>query len=67
MGFGFGFFFAKNSSESFESCKREVLKNHHLTSLCMLGIAVGHIYFFLEDVFPNQPGGGKLLRTPSVL
>ncbi|KAM6192661.1 ATP-dependent RNA helicase DHX33 isoform 2-T2 [Sarcoramphus papa] len=33
----------------------------------LLGIAVGHIYFFLEDVFPNQPGGGRLLRTPSVL
>ena len=26
-----------------------------------------YIYFFLEDVFPNQPGGGRLLRTPSVL
>uniref|UniRef100_A0A3P8PE92 Derlin n=1 Tax=Astatotilapia calliptera TaxID=8154 RepID=A0A3P8PE92_ASTCA len=23
----------------------------------LLGIAVGHVYFFLEDVFPNQPGG----------
>ncbi|KAM9257466.1 LOW QUALITY PROTEIN: derlin-2-like [Cariama cristata] len=33
----------------------------------LLGIAVGHIYFFFEDVFPNQPGGGRLLRTPSVL
>ncbi|NXS85210.1 DERL2 protein, partial [Erpornis zantholeuca] len=33
----------------------------------LLGIAVGHIYFFLEDVFPNQPGGRRLLRTPSVL
>ncbi|KAJ6655759.1 hypothetical protein lerEdw1_004812 [Lerista edwardsae] len=30
-------------------------------------IAVGHIYFFLEDVFPNQPGGGRLLKTPSIL
>ncbi|XP_075760511.1 derlin-2 isoform X4 [Pelodiscus sinensis] len=33
----------------------------------LLGIAVGHIYFFLEDIFPNQPGGGRLLRTPSLL
>lgn len=31
------------------------------------GIAVGHVYFFLEDVFPNQPGGGRWLRTPSFL
>ncbi|XP_044145695.1 derlin-2-like [Bufo gargarizans] len=32
-----------------------------------LGIAAGHIYFFLEDVFPNQPGGKKLLVTPAIL
>ncbi|XP_064434143.1 derlin-3 isoform X1 [Mirounga angustirostris] len=31
------------------------------------GIAVGHIYYFLEDVFPNQPGGKRLLLTPSFL
>lgn len=31
------------------------------------GIAVGHVYFFLEDVFPNQPGGSRWLRTPSFL
>ncbi|MGH0161782.1 UNVERIFIED_CONTAM: hypothetical protein FKN15_041749 [Acipenser sinensis] len=30
-------------------------------------IAVGHIYFFLEDVFPDQPGGGRWLKTPGVL
>ncbi|XP_074055927.1 derlin-3 isoform X2 [Macrotis lagotis] len=33
----------------------------------LLGIAVGHIYYFLEDVFPNQPGGKKLLLTPNFL
>ncbi|XP_041052445.1 derlin-2 isoform X1 [Carcharodon carcharias] len=33
----------------------------------LLGIAVGHIYYFLEDVFPDQPGGGRLLRTPNIL
>ena len=32
-----------------------------------LGMAVGHIYYFLEDVFPNQPGGMKLLKTPRIL
>jgi len=31
------------------------------------GIAIGHIYFFLEDVFPQQPGGFKMLRTPNIL
>lgn len=31
------------------------------------GIAVGHVYYFLEDVFPNQPGGQRLLKTPSLL
>ncbi|XP_048467195.1 derlin-2-like isoform X2 [Rhincodon typus] len=33
----------------------------------LLGIAVGHIYYFLEDVFPNQPGGVRLLVTPRFL
>ncbi|XP_053062548.1 derlin-3 isoform X4 [Acinonyx jubatus] len=33
----------------------------------LLGIAVGHVYYFLEDVFPNQPGGKRLLLTPSFL
>ena len=33
----------------------------------ILGIAIGHLYFFLEDVFPNQPGGRKLLATPRLL
>ncbi|TRZ02221.1 hypothetical protein DNTS_030444 [Danionella cerebrum] len=31
----------------------------------LLGIGVGHIYYFLEDVFPYQPGGRKLLATPA--
>ncbi|XP_017283350.3 derlin-3 isoform X2 [Kryptolebias marmoratus] len=33
----------------------------------LLGICVGHVYYFLEDVFPNQPGGRKLLTTPELL
>ncbi|ERL95128.1 hypothetical protein D910_12398, partial [Dendroctonus ponderosae] len=32
----------------------------------LMGIAVGHIYYFLEDVFPNQRGGFKILKTPNV-
>jgi len=33
----------------------------------ILGIAVGHVYYFLEDVFPLQPGGFKILNTPEFL
>lgn len=33
----------------------------------IIGITVGHIYYFLEDVFPNQPGGFKILKTPLFL
>nr|CAD7577971.1 unnamed protein product [Timema californicum] len=33
----------------------------------LIGMAVGHIYYFIEDVFPNQRGGFKLLHTPQIL
>lgn len=33
----------------------------------ILGMVVGHIYYFLEDVFPNQPGGWRILKTPLAL
>lgn len=33
----------------------------------IMGIAVGHMYYFIEDVFPNQRGGFKLLKTPIFL
>lgn len=33
----------------------------------LMGIAVGHIYFFLEDVLPAQQAGLKLLKTPRIL
>ncbi|KAI1292091.1 Derlin-2 [Halotydeus destructor] len=33
----------------------------------LMGIAVGHVYYFLEDVFPNQPGGFRILKTPAFL
>lgn len=35
-------------------------------SVDILGMAVGHAYYFLEDVFPHQPGGVKLLKTPAI-
>lgn len=33
----------------------------------LLGIAVGHIYYFIEDVYPFQPRGRRLLKTPAFL
>uniref|UniRef100_A0A9L0K5D0 Derlin n=1 Tax=Equus asinus TaxID=9793 RepID=A0A9L0K5D0_EQUAS len=33
----------------------------------LLGTTLGHIYYFLEDVFPNKPEGKRLLQTPSFL
>ena len=36
-------------------------------SVDLLGMAVGHCYYFMEDIFPNQPGGWKILKTPQFL
>ena len=36
-------------------------------SVDLLGMAVGHTYYYLEDIFPNQPGGFKILKTPQIL
>ncbi|KAL4223913.1 Derlin-2 [Mactra antiquata] len=33
----------------------------------LMGISVGHIYYFLENVFPQQPGGFRILKTPGFL
>jgi Derlin-2/3 len=33
----------------------------------LMGIAVGHIYYFMEDVFPNQRGGFRILKTPHLM
>lgn len=33
----------------------------------LMGIAVGHVYFYLEDVLPNIEGGCKILKTPRLL
>lgn len=30
----------------------------------LVGIAVGHVYYFLEDIFPLKPGGFKIIKTP---
>ncbi|KPJ08468.1 Derlin-2 [Papilio machaon] len=36
-------------------------------SVDLVGMAIGHIYFFLEDVLPRQRGGQKFLKTPEFL
>ncbi|CAK1580270.1 unnamed protein product [Parnassius mnemosyne] len=36
-------------------------------SVDLVGMAIGHVYFFLEDVLPRQRGGQKLLKTPQFL
>ncbi|XP_068633068.1 derlin-2 [Battus philenor] len=36
-------------------------------SVDLVGMAIGHIYFFLEDVLPRQRGGQKFLKTPRFL
>lgn len=33
----------------------------------LLGIAAGHIYYFLEDVYPQLAGGRRLLKTPAFM
>lgn len=33
----------------------------------IFGIACGHLYYFLEDVFPSQQNGFRVLETPAVL
>lgn len=33
----------------------------------LMGMAVGHMYYFMEDVFPHQRGGFRLLKTPTIL
>jgi len=36
-------------------------------SVDILGMVIGHVYYFLEDIFPNQPGGRRILATPQFL
>ena len=37
---------------------------HQILRFLFSGMAVGHVYYFLEDVFPYQRGGKRLLVTP---
>ncbi|CAD1472374.1 unnamed protein product, partial [Heterotrigona itama] len=33
----------------------------------LVGMAVGHMYYFAEDVFPRLRGGFRVLKTPQIL
>ncbi|XP_002167929.1 derlin-2 [Hydra vulgaris] len=33
----------------------------------LIGIAVGHVYYVLEDVFPTKPGGFRILQAPDFI
>lgn len=33
----------------------------------LIGMAVGHTYYFVEDVFPQIRGGFRILKTPQIL
>jgi Derlin-2/3 len=43
-----------------------LLLNNMLPTVDLLGIIVGHVYYFLEDVYPLLLGQ-RLLRTPKLL
>lgn len=51
-------------------CLRPLLDYWQVVTLIarvFIGIAVGHVYYFLEDVFPEQQGGFKILKTPGIM
>lgn len=37
------------------------------TVVDIIGIIVGHFYYFFEDVFPLEPHGFRILETPTVI
>lgn len=46
-----------------------VLLNNQWPSGDLLGLVIGHVYYFLEDVYPRMQGSGgqRFLSTPGVL
>lgn len=42
-----------------------ILGNSILTDV--MGILVGHVYYYLQDVFPYLPGGFRCLKTPKLI
>lgn len=39
----------------------------HSPVVDLLGMAAGHAYYFLEDVYPRMSGGSRPLKTPGIL
>ena len=35
--------------------------------MSLIGIAVGHLYYFLDVVYPQQSGGNRLLVAPGFI
>lgn len=33
----------------------------------IIGIVIGHLYYFMEDIFPHQQHGFKIIQTPDFL
>jgi Derlin-2/3 len=46
-----------------------LLLNNNFPMSDMMGIAVGHVYYFFEDVWPleRNSGGRRWLKTPRVV
>lgn len=40
---------------------------HNNAVVDLMGIGAGHLYFFLEDVYPQLEGGRRILITPPVM
>ena len=40
---------------------------HNNPVVDLMGIGAGHLYFFLEDVYPQLEGGRRLLVTPMLI
>lgn len=45
-------------------CLFDFLSNKSIID-SMIGILLGHLYYFLEVIYPTARGGLKLLKTPS--
>ena len=50
-------------------CKPTLRTAGNSPSIDLMGICVGHVYYYCEDVFPTTTAGcgRRLLRTPRVL
>ena len=40
---------------------------NYMTFAFKIGFGIGHLYYFLQWVFPNQRGGWRILKTPKCI